>query len=893
MSSLSDKPQPRPPAFWRGLLSLVATEEDRVYLLDDLDEGFRSLADGKGLSSARGWYSRQAYLSLLPLLRRRGREVATRLPELLRTLGTFTMTDFIHSLRLLRKNLGTTAVAVLSLVIGITLNATIFSVVDWVWLSSSPFSEPDHIVRVFASDRRGNLDEFTYADYEAIRDQSTTMEGLAGAEFRGGMLTGADGTTRLMLVEVTSRNYFDVLGLQPSAGTVYHAGDDPGTISEPGVVISHALWEREFGRDPAVVGEPIQLTGRSYVILGVAPVGYAGLRRMAQADIWFPVETWWGPSAEQARQGGVFNLLGRVAPDTDLDRVRAEVGTLMVRLDIRDRETQTLMEPVVMTDGGYQTRNYGGAGALLLSLVAVVLIIACANVAGLQLARTLARQREMAIRTALGGRRARLIRQLLMEGIVVAGIAVLISLGLSKVILTALPSLLPPQPVLMKWGFGLDARVVGFTVVAALISAVLFSLPPALRASRPDMVGVLKGNDLSGGSSSRPVRGLNILVVAQLALSLVVVSTTALLLRSFLNTQSADLGIERNNVLVSWIWPRMEQDRLPAFYAELVSEVEALPGVRRAAMARTIPFFPSGMGATLPVQVSDAPRSMLPEGAGVKFNLVGPGYFDMMGIDVLRGRAITEEDRADGQKVVVVNETLANRVWPGEDPVGRTLRFGSPESDPVRVVGVAEDGKYGHVDETQESYLYLPFSQRRWEEVMLLAQTDGDPSALAGQVRDVIRSLGPDTFILPQTTLDTVLRDATYNWKLMALALGVFSLLGLVLAVVGLYGVSSYAVYRRRGEIGLRMALGAHRGRVLTLVMRQGSHLIFLGAGFGIPAAVGVGLLLRGNLFGVSPVDPLSLVGATLVLSLATFAAILLPSRRAASVDPMKVMRQE
>ncbi len=893
MSPLSDTSRPRPPAFWRGLLNLVATEEDRAYLLDDLEEGFRSLAHGKGLPSARRWYSRQASLSLFPLLRRRGVAVATRLPELIRTLGSFTMTDLIHSLRLLRKNLGTTAVAVLSLVIGITLNATIFSVVDWIWLSSSPFSEPDRIVRVFASDRRGNLDEFTYANYEAIRDQTTTMEGLAGAEFRGGMLTGADGTTRLMLVEVTSRNYFDVLGLRPSAGTVYHAGDDPETIAEPGVVISHALWEREFGGDPAAVGQPIQLTGRSYTILGVAPVGYTGLRRMAQADLWFPVETWWGPSAEQARLGGIFNLLGRVAPGTRLDRVRAEVGTLMTRLDIRDKETQTLMEPVVMTDADYQTQNFGGAGALLLSLVAVVLIIACANVAGLQLARTLARQQEMAIRMALGGRRARLVRQLLVEGMVVAGIAVLISLALSKVILTLLPSLLPPQPILMIWGFGLDARVVGFTVVAAILSAMVFSLPPALRASRPDMVGVIKGNDFSGGSSGRPVRGLNILVVAQLALSLVVVSTTALLFRSFLNTQSADLGIERNNVLVSWMWPRMEEDRLPAFYADLVSQVEALPGVRRAAMARTIPFFPSGGGATLPVQVSDAPGSMLPQGAGVKFNLVGPGYFQIMGVEVLRGRPITEEDRADGQKVVVVNETLANRIWPGDDPIGRTLRFGGPDSEPVLVVGVAKDGKYGRVDETQEPYMYLPFNQRRWQEVMLLAQTDGDPPALAGQVRDIIRSLGPDTFILPQTTLGTVLRDATYNWRLMALALGVFSLLGLVLAVVGLYGVSSHAVYRRKSEIGLRMALGADRGRVLTLVMRQGSRLIFLGAGFGIPAAVGVGLLLRGNLFGVSPVDPLSLAGATLVLGLATFTAILVPSRRASSVDPMKVMRQE
>lgn len=893
MSSLSDGSRPRPPSFWRGLLGLLATEADQAYLLDDLEECFRGLADSDGLPAARRWYVRQASLSLLPILRRRVVSVVAALPSTLRIVGAFTMTDLIHSLRLLRKNLGTTAVAVLSLVIGVTLSATIFSVVDWLWLRSSPFSEPDQIVRVFAADREGSLDQFTFAHYEVIRDQTGSMQGLAAAEFRGALLTGADGTTRLTPVEVTSRNYFDVLGLRPSAGIVYHAGDDPRTLSEPGVIISHALWQREFGGDPGVVGGPIQLTGRSYTILGVAPVGYSGIRRVAPIDIWFPVETWWGPSADQARQGGSFNLLGRMAPGTDLERIRAEVGTLMARLDIRDEATRSPMEPVVMTDAQYQTQNYGNAGTLLLALVAVVLIIACANVASLQLARTMTRQREMAVRMALGGRRVRLIRQLLVEGIVVSGMAVIVSLGLSRVILAALPSLLPPQPVLMEWGFGLDARVVGFAAVVALVSGLAFSLPPALRASRPDMVGVLKGNDLTVGRSGRPIRGLNALVVAQLALSLVIVSTSALLFRSFLNAQSADLGIQRNDVLVSWIMPRVDGDRLPAFYADVVEQVEALPGVRRASMARTIPFFPSGGGAALRVHAPGAPSSTLPPGAGVKFNLVGPEYFEMMGINVLRGRGISLDDRAEGQKVAVVNETLAARIWPGEDPLGRTLRFGSLEAEPVLIVGVVEDGKYNSLEETQEPYLYLPFTQRPWGEVMVLAETDGEPAALAGQVRGVIRSLSPDTYLLPQTTLATVLRDATYNRRLMALALGVFSLLGLLLAVVGLYGVSSHSVNRQRSEIGIRMALGADSGRILRLVLGQGGNLILLGTGFGIPAAVAVGLLLRGNLFGVSPVDPLSLVGATLVLALATLLAVLLPGRRAASVEPLKVMRQE
>jgi putative ABC transport system permease protein len=893
MPPLSDSSLPRAPRLWRGLLRALATEADRAYLLDDLEEGFRLRVGRKGLRAARRWYRRQTLLTLLPLSKRRLVAAGAAFPGALRALGGQTMTDLIHSLRLLRKNLGTTSAAVLSLVIGITLSATVFSVVDWIWLSSSPFSEPGQIVRVFAADPEGALDAFGYSDYEVIRDQTSTMEALAAVEFRGGLLTGEDGTTRMLLAEVTSRDYFDVLGLQPFAGIAYHADDDPGTAAEPGVVVSHSLWEREFGGDREVIGSLIQITGRSYTLLGVAPRGYTGIRRMAPADVWFPVESWWGPTAPEGRRGGAFHPLGRINPGTEMEQIRAEVNTIMNRLDIRDEATQVLSEAVVMTDADYQTQNYGGAGALLLGLVTAVLIIACANAAGLQLARTLVRQQEMAIRVAIGGRRGRLIRQLLVEGLVVSGIALVLSLGLTNVVLDALPSILPPQPTFMEWGFGLDGRVAAFTVLLALISAVTFSLAPALRASRPDMVDVLKGNDLSVGQSGRPVRGLSVLVVAQLALSLVLVSTTALLLRSFLNTQSADLGIERNDVLVSWIIPTMDRGRLPIFYSNLVEQVEALPGVRRATMARTVPFFPSGGGAALGVHTTDAPRSTLPPGAAVKFNLVGPDYFDMLGIDVLRGRPINDGDRADGQSVAVVNETLANRIWDGEDPVGRTVRFRDPEADPVLVVGVVEDGKYNALEETQEPYLYLPFSQMPWGEVMVLAQTEGDPTQLAPAVRNVVRSLSPDTYMLPQSTLEGLLRDATYNRQLMALALGVLAVLGLVLAAVGLYGVSAHAVNRRSKEIGIRMALGANGGRILRLVLDQGGRLILFGTGLGIPGAVAIGLVLRSSLFGVSPVDPLSLIGAAAILGLVTLSAVLLPSRRAASVEPLTVIRHE
>ncbi|MFC1543637.1 ABC transporter permease [Gemmatimonadota bacterium] len=272
---------------------------------------------------------------------------------------------------------------------------------------------------------------------------------------------------------------------------------------------------------------------------------------------------------------------------------------------------------------------------------------------------------------------------------------------------------------------------------------------------------------------------------------------------------------------------------------------------------------------------------------------MGPDYFDILGITVLRGRPINEDDRVDGPRVVVVNETMVARIWPGEDPVGRTIRLRDLASDPVLVVGVVEDGKYNDIEETQEPYLYLPFSQMAWGEVLLLAETEGDPTVLAPSVRNVIGSLSPDTYLLPQSSLGGLLRDATYTRQLMALALGVFALLGLILAMVGLYGVSAYAVNRRMREIGIRMALGADNWRIVRLVLGQGGRLILIGTALGIPGAVAIGLALRGSLFGVSPIDLLSLVGATLILGLVTMTAVLLPSRRAASVEPLEVIRHE
>ena len=802
------------------------------------------------------------------------------------------MGEFRYGLRVLSRHPGTSAAALLSLVIGIALCTTVFSVMDWLWLNASPFGQPREVVRVFTENRDGQLAGFSWTAFQALEEEVTSLEGLTAVEHRGSMLTGSDGVSHLLLADVTARNFFEVMQLAPAAGMYYSANDDPRAVAAAGVVISYALWQRAFGGDPEVIGGPIELSGRSHTLLGVAPRGFAGIRRLASVDVWFPPESW-GDPAEWTSESPTFSLLGRAAPGTDLEGVGAEVSTLVSRLDLRDMASRTPVKGVVMTDAEFHTRTWGRAGGLLLALVGAVLIIACANVAGLLLARTLARDREMAVRVAVGGSRGQLIRQLLLEGLVLALVAAALGLAVSALALHLLPALLPPQPIYMELGFALNVRVAGFAVLLALATLVLFGLLPALRASRPDLTIMLKGAAPSFGPRGGSLSGLRGVVVLQLALALVLTSSTGLLLRSYLNTQQADLGFERREVLVAWLVPLMGRDEARLFYDELRDRVEALPGVRQATMARHVPFYPSGSGASLQVQLPEGDDVLISPGSHVKFNLVGPEYFDLMGIRLLAGRGFSSHDREGAPKVAVINQTFAARAWPGQDPVGRTFRTAQTGPDPVEIVGVVPDGKYNEMDEESEPYIYLPFDQMAWGEVLLLAQTEGQAEAMAAAVRSEILDMGRDLFLLPMTTMGELVSGASYQHQIMALALGVFTVLGLLLAVSGLYGVTVYAVNRRVPEIGIRVALGADPGRVTRLVLRDGGRLILWGLAAGIPLTVAAALALRGSLYGVAPLDPLVLAGAASVLALVTLVAAFVPAREALRVDPVRVMRQE
>jgi predicted permease len=802
------------------------------------------------------------------------------------------MGELRHGLRVLLRHPATSAAALLSLVIGITLCTTVFSVMDWLWLNASPFHRPQEVVRVFTENRDGHLQGFSWQSFQALQEEATSFQALTAVEHRGAMLTGSDGESRMLLADVTARNFFQVVGLPPAAGTYYSASDDPGAVAASGVVISHSLWQRAFGGDPAVIGGPVNLSGRSHTLLGVAPREFAGIRRLTSTDVWFPAESWGDPS-EWTGEFPSFAVLGRVPPGTDLRQVGAEVETLVARHHILDLASRTPVTGVAMTDGEFHTRQWGRTGGLLLALVGAVLIIACANVAGLLLARTLARDREMAVRVSVGGSRGRLVRQLLVEGLVLALVAGGLALALSALILHALPALLPPQPVYTVLSFSMNRRVAAFAILLAVCTSILFGLLPAVRASRPDLSGMLKGAGTYLGPRGGALSGIRGVVVLQLALALVLTSSAGLLLRSYLNTREADLGFQRKEILVAWIVPLMDRDEARSFYQELTARVEALPGVRRAAMARHVPFYPSGGGASLQILLPEGEDVPLSPGSSVKFNLVEPPYFDLMGIPLLSGRGFVEGDREGSPRVAVVNQTFAARAWPGVDPLGRTFRTPRTGEELIQVVGVVPDGKYNDIDEPPEPYMFLPFAQMPWGEVLLLAETDGRAEAQGAAVRGVILELTRDLFLLPMATTGELVRDATYQHQVMALALGVFTVLGLLLAVSGLYGVSVYAVNRRVPELGVRMALGADGSRIAGIVLGEGARLVLWGLALGVPLAVAAALALRGSLYGMAPLDPLILSGAAVVLAVVTLAASSLPARQAVRIDPVRVMRQE
>ncbi len=817
--------------------------------------------------------------------------------------------DFRYGVRTLFKNPGFTAVAVVTLAIGIGANTAIFSAVNAMLIRPLPVEDGDQIVGVFRSNaERTNAGELSYPDYVEIRDDGEALAGVVGHKLTHvGLGSGTAGETELVWGELVTGNFFDVLGVTPVVGRAFLPEEDRTPGSHPVAVISYGLWQRRFAADPGVAGKVVKINGRDYTVVGVAPESFKGTKFALALDIWIPIMMHDQIQTSFADDNRVFEnrgsrwleVLGRLKPGVSLEQARARLDALGARLAADHPDTNAGQTIVAFPErdtrfGEDSQRETKLAAGFLMLVVAMVLLIACANVSNLLLARASERHKEIGVRLALGAGRWRVVRQLLVESVMLALLG-----GAAGVLLAVwgvglLRVFIPPMAYPIALDASPDASVLAVSVAVMLAASLVFGLAPALHASRLDVVSILKGGSTRGGTGRNRLRSA--LVVSQLALSFVLLVGAGLCLKSLANAQAADPGFEARNVLFLSVDLGLlgyEESRQPAFYRQLVERVEALPGVRAANAVDIVPLGDSH-NSRGPI-VAEGTANGRPEdefGAGV--SIVDPGHFETLGIPVLRGRDFTDADTADSRPVVVVNETLAEKLWPGQDAVGKRFRIGRNADAPLReVVGVVKTGKYWSLGETPRRYMYVPLAQSPVPAMTLLVRTEGDPLALAAAVRDEVRRLDPNLPIYDVKSLDTHLGFALWGPRMGASLSALFGVVALVLAIVGLYGVMSYIVSQQTREIGIRMALGALPKDVLRLVVARGMWLTAAGVAIGLLGALALTQGLASLLFGVSPMDPAVFAGICALLVAVAFVATYVPARRATRVDPMSALRYE
>ena len=790
------------------------------------------------------------------------------------------MQDLRSALRQLAKSPGFTAVAVLSLAVGIGVNSTIFSALDAALLRPLPFKDADEIVRV-------QWPTLSYPEYRELRTAMPSLAGLAAVSRHGALLAGTEGNESLSC-DVVSQNYFSVLGIAPAAGRFFSdaAGGAPG---EPAVVISQGLWQRRFGGDQRLVGQTITVNRRLVTVLGVAAKGFSGDRRIPLCDMWQSAEA---QREVLERTNREFELIGRLKPGATVAQAQAEAAMLVTRI-APDAPKLADGRRVLVQSETASTKKRGAGGLLVMLVVGLVLLVACANVSCLLLARHEERRREIAVRLAMGASRWRLMRQLLVEGAVLSLLGAAAGLLLTMWSVRLVPLLIPPTMVSHLIDLRVDGRVLGLTLGLSCFATIAFGLFPAWRATRVDVGPLLKSDTSPALGQSRWFTVRHVLVTGQVAVALVFLAVAALFVRGFGNGQQSDFGFTQKKLLLAMVGVSGGREGLDDC-DQLQERLRALPGVRAVSVGSWAPLALSGGGATVRVVPPGEAASGSVQGQPVKGVSVGPGYFATLGIQLIRGRDFTARDDAAGARVAIVSEAMAKRFWPDENPVGKIFRAGNRSPAPREVVGVARD----LIDPLQAGAapapcLYLPLRQEPRGELRLLIATQGEAADLAGLVRGEIRRFGDRLVLLDVTTMGTQLRTALFPQWVGAWLGGVLGLLAFVLAVSGLYGVVAYSVSRRTRELGIRMALGARPVDALWLVLRQGLTLGLAGVSVGLPAAVAAGFALSRVVFGLNPADPVALAGASLLVVAVALAASYFPARRAARVDPMIALRAE
>ncbi len=816
-----------------------------------------------------------------------------------RLLGEL-VADVRYGLRQLRRNPGFTVVAVLTLALGIGVNSAVFSLVDEVWFRPRPVAHPERVVRIYAStptsEGANPHGQSSYLDYQTIRAGVESFSGVAFLQMRGAMLDAND-ERKLLDVAVVSDGFFDVLEPRAAAGHVVTAAEAgaPGTRT---VMLSYPFWNDQFSADRTLPGKTIVLDHQSVVVAGVLPRGFRGADPVAIPAIWIPMSTWSELTGERPTAATGWSnpsdLFGRLRLDATLAQANAELAVIAARLGREHPETNAERTMMAVRESRVQGEGVRGFSLILLAIGALVLLIACANVASLLLARAEGRRREFAMRAALGASRRRLLRQLLTEATLLGGAAIAGALLIGRWVDAVLPNLLPPLDLgaATPVDAHMTARVLWFSVAAGLVAVFAFGTIPAIKGSRNAPAGTLNERG-RGGTPRASVR--SVFVVAQVAISLMLVVAAGLLVRSLLNAEAANPGFDAHqNMLVYDFGADFKTpEAYRAFIDEARRRIARLPGVLGTAVAMRIPFGLSGGGFTRKVFFAGATGRAATDGIPVGSDPVSNDFFRIMGTRILQGRGIDAHDLQANAHVIVIDQTMARRFWPNGNAVGDYVHLDKPDGPRHEVIGIAEDSKNEEFIEAPAPYLYTPMGLGDYGELEMVVKTAPNPSSAAGLVRQTLTGLDPGLTIVYSNTLRQHVRLAMASERLSAELVASLGALGLLLAAVGLYGVTSYLVRSRTREIGIRMALGATRTSVLRLVMSRALLLTCIGLAIGVAGALGATGLLRALLFGVAPHNALVFTAGMVVLALAASAASLLPALRATRVNPTEALRYD
>ena len=807
--------------------------------------------------------------------------------------------DLRYSLRMLRKHHGFTVVAALVLALGIGANAAIFSIVNAFLFRPLPVKDPQQLAVLLATGHHVDFPHpISYLDYLDYRDEHDVFSELA-AQFPSPVNWNSGGPSERAWVMVATGNYFSMLGVEPALGRLFTAEDDRTLGANPVVVIGYGCWQRRFGSDPGAVGKTIKLNGHSFTVIGVAPekmtkIAWASweayIPSMMGAVIWPEWEL-----VIRNRAAPAVMTIGRLLPNINFAQANAMIARRARQLEEAHPETNRDVKAMVVPESKARPEP-ALAGYLppiacfVLAVVGLVLAAACANVASLMLARGAARQKELAIRAALGASRGYLIRLLLTESLLLALIGGVAGVLLSLWIADLFAMLKPGGDIPIMFDFRPDWRVLGCTLVVTIVAGLVTGIFPAFQASRPDLNTTLKEGmpNLTRWQGRHRLRSA--LVVTQVAVSMMLLVCAGLFIRSTQHARQFDLGFRTRDLLLLEVNKHSEPERNQQFYEQLVERAQSLPGVRSAGLASRVPFG-AGQGGAKNIFADERAEStpLL-----VASFIVSRNYFRTMEIPMLRGRDFNAHDNQTAPRVVIINQTLADQLWPGQDSLGRRFRLSRDEM-PVEVVGVVKTHKYTLLNESPRPSIYLPLAQNNQSSMTLLLQTSVDQTVVAGAARDVVHGLDVDAAVHSVRTMETNLNTGTaFGPMVIGVAVvGAFGILAMLLAAVGLYGLISFNVTRRIHEIGVRLAFGARPHEVLKLIVGQGMKLVLIGIGLGLISSLALNRLLASLLFGVSGFDPVPLAGGALLLAGVALLACYLPARRAIKFAPLLAIRYE